>query len=112
MGHLEGAPMTEPVAGRVQTPAPRRALTVLDCIGIGINGVIGSGIFLLPAGVFAAAGGRAPLAGLIVGGLRLLVALCFAEAASDTERSGGPDAHAPLGVRREVGLGRGLVALA
>src|SRR5712671_5972448 len=34
-------------------------LTLLDCLGIGVNGIIGSGIFLLPARVFAAAGGLA-----------------------------------------------------
>ena len=105
--------MTGSAAGRVEgSTAPRRALTVLDCIGIGINGVIGSGIFLLPAGVFAAAGGRAPLAWLIVGGLCLLVGLCFAEAASYTDRSGGPYAYARMAFGREVGFGVGFIALA
>lgn len=92
--------------------APRRALTVLDCVGIGINGVIGSGIFLLPAGVFAAAGGRAPIAWLIVGGLCFLVGLCFAEAASYTERSGGPYQYARLAFGREIGFTVGFIALA
>src|SRR5712672_2654527 len=41
-------------AARVKT-----RLTLLDCLGIGVNGIIGSGIFLLPARVFAAAGGLA-----------------------------------------------------
>src|SRR5689334_9789337 len=39
-------------------PAKSR-LTLLDCVGIGVNGIIGSGIFLLPARVFAHAGGLA-----------------------------------------------------
>src|ERR1700720_3327040 len=37
----------------------KRQLTLLDCVGIGVNGIIGSGIFLLPARVFAASGGLA-----------------------------------------------------
>src|SRR5438128_1314861 len=31
-------------------------MTLLDCVGLGINGIIGTGIFLLPAKVFSAAG--------------------------------------------------------
>jgi amino acid transporter len=78
-----------------------RPLTLIDCFGIGINGVIGSGIFLLPAALQRRAGGRSPLAWLVVGGLCTLVALCFAEAAGRTDRSGGPyryatDAFGPL----------------
>src|SRR6266851_8131657 len=40
-------------------PQVKSRLTLLDCLGIGINGIIGSGIFLLPARVFAHAGGLA-----------------------------------------------------
>lgn len=80
---------------------PRRQLTLLDCLGIGINGIVGSGIFLLPAALWRYAGGKAPLAWLLVGGLCCLVALCFAEAAARTDRSGGPyryacDAFGPM----------------
>jgi amino acid transporter len=69
---------------------PKRQLTLLDCFGLGINGIIGSGIFLLPATLYRRAGGSSPLAWLAVGGLCTLVALCFAEAAGRTDRSGGP----------------------
>ena len=92
--------------------APRRALTILDCVGIGINGIIGSGIFLLPAAVFRHAGGRSPIAWLLVGGLCFLVGLCFAEAASYTERSGGPYAYARMAFGRELGFAVGFIALA
>lgn len=79
----------------------KRQLTLLDCLGIGINGIVGSGIFLLPATLWKHAGGKAPLAWLLVGGLCCLVALCFAEAAARTDRSGGPyryacDAFGPM----------------
>jgi amino acid transporter len=69
---------------------PKRQLTLLDCFGLGINGIIGSGIFLLPSALYRRAGGSSPLAWLAVGGLCTLVALCFAEAAGRTDRSGGP----------------------
>ena len=94
-----------PVAGA-------RSLSVIDCIGIGINGVIGSGIFMLPALVFRHAGGQAPLAWLLVGGVCFLVGLCFAEAASHTDKSGGPYEYASLAFGREIGYAVGFIAVA
>jgi amino acid transporter len=88
-----------------------RQLTLLDCFGLGINGIIGSGIFILPAALQRRAGGLSPLAWLAVGGLCTLIALTFAEAASRTDRSGGPyryacDAFGPL-----VGFGVGWITM-
>lgn len=80
-------------------------------MGIGINGIVGSGIFLLPAVLWRAAGGQAPLAWLIVGGLCCLVALCFAEAAARTERSGGPYRYACDAFGSYVGFAIGWVTL-
>ena len=57
------------------TAAPFRRLTLGDCVGIGINGIIGSGIFLLPARVFAASGGLSWAAWFAIGGVCLLVSL-------------------------------------
>src|SRR5467141_3251639 len=89
-------------AARVKT-----RLTLVDCLGIGVNGIIGSGIFLLPARVFAAAGGLAWASWFAVGGVCLLVGLCFGEVASGTERSGGPYAYARAAqlARRETRRG-------
>ena len=49
-------PSMPAVDAALETPAQRsaRQLTLTDCVGIGINGIIGSGIFLLPARVYAA----------------------------------------------------------
>jgi amino acid transporter len=69
---------------------PVRQLTLIDCFGLGINGILGSGIFLLPAALQRRAGSHSPLAWLVVGSLCTLIALCFAEATSRTDRSGGP----------------------
>ena len=63
---------------------PARQLTLIDCFGLGINGILGSGIFLLPAASQRRAGSHSPLAWLVAGSLCTLIALCFAEAASRT----------------------------
>lgn len=91
--------------------SPERQLTLLDCLGIGINGIVGSGIFLLPAALARRAGGQAPLAWLLVGGLCCLVALCFAEAAARTDRSGGPYRYACDAFGTTVGFAVGWVTL-
>jgi amino acid transporter len=85
-------------------PASRR-LTLLDCVGLGINGIIGTGIFLLPARVFAAAGGFSWAAWLAIGGVCLLVGLCMAEAAGMTDRNGGPYVYAREAFGHWVGVG-------
>jgi basic amino acid/polyamine antiporter, APA family len=91
--------------------APKRELTLLDCFGLGINGIIGSGIFLIPAALYRRAGGASPLSWLIVGGLCVLVALCFAEAAGRTDRSGGPYRYACDAFGPHVGFGIGWITL-
>jgi APA family basic amino acid/polyamine antiporter len=88
-----------------------RPLTLIDCFGLGINGIIGSGIFLLPAGLQRRAGGQAPLAWLTVGLLCTLVALCFAEAAGRTDRSGGPYRYATEAFGPFVGYGIGWITM-
>src|SRR5438270_6412576 len=87
-------------------------LTLLDCLGIGINGIIGSGIFLLPARVFAAAGGLAWASWFAVGGVCLLVGLCFGEVASGTDRNGGPYAYARAAFGDWIGFAVGWMAFA
>ena len=89
----------------------KRQLTLVDCLGIGINGIVGSGIFLLPAALWRSAGGQAPLAFLVVGGVCCLVALCFAEAAARTERSGGPYRYAGDAFGAYAGFAVGWVTL-
>ena len=92
--------------------AQARQLTLTDCVGIGINGIIGSGIFLLPARVYAQAGGFSWAAWVAVGGVCLLVGLCFGEVASMTTRSGGPYAYAREAFGEPIGFGVGWMALA
>ncbi|MCU1277397.1 MAG: hypothetical protein JWM53_943 [bacterium] len=93
------------------TTRPARQLTLVDCFGLGINGIIGSGIFLLPAALQRRAGSNSPLAWLVVGSLCTLIALCFAEAASRTDRSGGPYRYAVEAFGPLVGFAVGWITM-
>jgi amino acid transporter len=66
----------------------KRAITRWEVVGMSLNGVIGSGVYLLPAAAAALLGPASlwavPLAGLAV----LLLALCFAEAGSRFDEPG------------------------
>jgi basic amino acid/polyamine antiporter, APA family len=73
-----------PPSDQLKRELGRWALTA-----IGVNQVIGSGIFRLPADLAASAGGWSPF---LVGGVglaSLLIALCFAEVSSRFEATGG-----------------------
>lgn len=75
-------------------PGVKRDLTLLDAVGIGVNGIVGSGIYLL-VGPLARAGGGASVAGVLCcGALCVLIAFCFAELSSMYDRSGGPYVYA------------------
>jgi amino acid transporter len=61
---------------------------------IAVNGVIGSGIFVLPATVAALLGPASPVAYLLAALVAALVVACFAEAGSLFDRTGGPYLYA------------------
>jgi amino acid transporter len=71
-----------------------KALGLLSLIAIAVNGVIGSGIFVLPATIAALLGAASPSAYLVAAALTALVVLCFAEAGSRFEETGGPYIYA------------------
>src|SRR5688572_9587873 len=68
----------------------RRSLGLFDVICIGLNAIVGSGIFLLPDDLYREMGGLSPLAFLFCAIGLLPIALCYAEAASRVDRTGGP----------------------
>jgi basic amino acid/polyamine antiporter, APA family len=79
------------------TGTPPRFLRVVGLAGlmaIAVNGVIGSGIFALPATVYALAGPASPVAYLVAAVLMALVVACFAEAGSRSDETGGPYLYA------------------
>jgi amino acid transporter len=72
----------------------KRSLGLATVVSLGINGVIGQGIFLLPG---KAAGMMGPAAGvaLLLGGvLCFLIALCFAEVSTRFDATGGAYVYA------------------
>lgn len=85
-------------------PVLRRELGRWDLTAIGVNQVIGSAIFLLPANVAREVGAWGPLAFLLVGLASMLIALCFAEAGSRFDRTGGPYLPARAAYGRFVGF--------
>jgi amino acid transporter len=95
-------------------PAPRSAarLSLFDCVAIGVNGIVGSGIFLLPGRLAEAAGPWSIAAFLLCGALCGIIALCFAEASGMFDRSGGPYVYARAAFGEPAGFAVGWMALA
>ncbi|MPY89850.1 MAG: amino acid permease [Luteitalea sp.] len=85
-------------------PSLQRALGRWDLTAIGVNQVIGSGVFLLPAALAAQVGGWSTTAVVLVGGLALLIALCFAEAGSRFDGTGGAYLYTRAAFGRFVGF--------
>lgn len=84
-----GAPMTSP-SPKPSSPGLLRVLGRWDLCAAVVNGVIGSGIFGLPATLAQHLGALSPLA-FVLGGLGIFsVVLCFAEVSSRFEDAGGP----------------------
>jgi basic amino acid/polyamine antiporter, APA family len=80
-------------------------------VGIGVNGIVGSGIYLLVAPL-ARAGGGSSVAGVLgCGVLCVLIALCFAELSSMYERSGGPYVYARDAFGNRVGFAVGWLGM-
>ncbi len=66
-----------------------------DLTAVGVNQVIGSGIFVMPAAVAAAVGiAASPLPWVAAGVANALIVLCFAEAGTRFREAGGPYAYA------------------
>ena len=66
----------------------RRAVSRWQIVGLALNDVIGSGVYLLPAAAAVLLGGASIGAVLLAGLAVLLLVLCFAEAASYFDEPG------------------------
>ena len=95
-GPRSGSSTTSDPAAAPPDSAPRllRAVGLAGLTAIAVNGVVGSGIFVLPATVFGLAGAAAPAAHLLAALLMALVVACFAEAGSTFVETGGPYLYA------------------
>ena len=76
------------------TPVLKRELGRWDLTAIGVNQVIGSAVFALPAALAALAGAWSPWMIAAVGVASMLIALSFAEVGSRFDATGGPYLYA------------------
>lgn len=74
--------------GAVAAPTFRRAVSRWQLVAIAVNGVVGSGVYLLPASAAALLGPASVLAVAGAGLAVFFIVLCFAEAASHFEEPG------------------------
>src|SRR5215831_9591181 len=93
------------------TPRLVRAVGLLSLTAVALNGMIGSGIFLLPATVARLLGPMSPLAYLVSGVAILFIILCFAEVGSRFEHAGGPYLYARTAFGPFVGFEVGWMRL-
>lgn len=100
--------------GNVATPArPQliRAVGLASLTAIAINGMVGSGIFILPAQV-AKLLGPAGLAAYLIAALAVgLIVLCFAEVSTLFDQSGGPYLYARAAFGNLIGFEIGWMLL-
>jgi amino acid transporter len=75
-----------------------------DLVGVGINAIIGAGIFGLPARIHELSGPAALIAYAVCGVACLLMSLCFAEVSSRFSDSGGPYLYARTAFGPMVGF--------
>lgn len=73
---------------------PSRQLGLLDITCIGVNAIVGSSIFLFPGRLAGFLGPASILAFGLTGLLLITVGLCFAEASTRFDRTGGPYLYA------------------
>jgi len=71
-----------------ESPTLRRTVTRWEIVGLSINDVIGSGVYLLPAAAAALLGPASLWAVLCAGFAVMLIVLCFAEAGSHFDEAG------------------------
>jgi len=88
----------------------KRALNLLDLSCIGINAIVGSGVFLFP-GLLAGFLGPASIVAFGFTGLLLIsVGLCYAEAASHFQQTGGSYIYAEEAFGPKIGFGIGWIS--
>jgi amino acid transporter len=81
----------------------QRVLRTPEVLFIGIIGVVGGGIFLLPGQVAQSAGAAAVGAYLAAGFVVVLIGLSFAEVSTMYDRTGGPLVYAEEAMGKTAG---------
>lgn len=84
-------------AGRVEPVTdiirPPRVVGTLGALLQPVNGMVGSGIFAVPALVYAGVGDFAPWMFVLVGAMFFPIVWCFAQLAARFDQSGGPQLY-------------------
>lgn len=93
--------MSAPESNR---PSLLRAVSRAQLVGLAINDVVGSGIYLLPAAAAALLGGASVWAIVLAGFAASLLVLCFAEASSYFDQPGGAYLYTREAFGRFVGF--------
>ena len=91
--------------GDQEKPKLKRELGLLSLVALGVGGIIGSGVFGLPAIMGSVAGPSFILAVMLVGVIATILAIIYAELGSAFPSSGGPYSIP----RRALGDGAGFV---
>ena len=81
-----------------------RRLGLVDVIAIGVNAIVGSGVFSLPDDMQRSMGGFSPLSYLLCALVLIPVALCFAELSSQADKNGGPYLYARRAFGAQIGF--------
>jgi basic amino acid/polyamine antiporter, APA family len=80
-------------------------------LGLAVNGILGSGIFGIPATLAAAVGSASPWAVLLAGAAMGVIAACYAEVASQFTESGGTYLYVRCALGRFAGIQVGWMML-
>ncbi len=89
----------------------KRQLKFFDILCLGLNAIVGSGIFLIPGRLVAGVGASSIFLFVLCGLLLIIVGLCFAEASSQVDRNGGPYHYASKAFGPQVGFITGWIAV-
>ena len=101
--------MAAPAAVAARESSLVRAIGLIGLAAGIVNVTIGGGIFRLPADVARALGPAAPLAYLVCAVAMSLIVLCFAQAGSRVDLTGGPYAYVETAFGPFVGFLAGVV---
>src|SRR6476660_7731655 len=85
---------TEPAVPTTSSEGLVRGIRKWDLVAVAINGIIGAGIFGLPAKVYALIGTYSLIAFVACALVVALIILCFAEVSSRFDETGGPYLYA------------------
>ena len=102
--------MTDAAAGEAR-PQLIRVIGRWSLAALVVNGIVGSGVFGLPAPLAAAVGSASPWAALLAGCAMAVIAACYAEVASQFSGTGGTYLYVRHALGRFAGLQVGWMTL-